>query len=511
MKVIALLLSSLLAVGTLPASAVGALYERPGGHRPPLQLKIPSVLQRGTSPLITFRLLFTTGAAYDPPGKEGVASLTAAMLAQGGSRTMSYEQIVEAMYPMATSVDWQVDKEMTVFSGTTHIENLDRYYGLLKVMLLDPGWRTEDFARLRDDAVNFLKVSLRESNDEELGKEYLYNILYSGHPYAHHNMGRTSSLEKLTLTDVREFYRTHYTQANVVIGLAGGFAEPFLQKVQADFAKLPAGTANKKRFEAPKPASGTRIEIVERNTRSTAISFGFPISINRASKDWPALAVAVSYLGQHRSSNGQLYQRLRESRGLNYGDYTYIEYFPRGMFQFTPDPNLGRQQQIFQIWIRPVEPDTTLFTLRAALFEFDKLVREGMPREAFEATREFLGKYSSILTQTQDLRLGYALDSRYYGIPDFNTYMRSELSKLTLEDVNRAIRQYLKSDQMRMVFITGDGKALREQLIKGEPSPMKYNAPKPQAILDEDKIIQAYPIRVKPEDIVVVPAAKVFE
>src|SRR5678815_4918270 len=100
-----------------------------------------SILQPGTSPLVVFRVLFMTGAAFDPPGKEGLASLTAAMLAEGGSRSMTYQQIVDAMYPMATSVNWQVDKEMTVLSGTTHVENLDRYYALLKDMLLDPGFR----------------------------------------------------------------------------------------------------------------------------------------------------------------------------------------------------------------------------------------------------------------------------------------------------------------------------------------------------------------------------------
>src|SRR3712207_1101008 len=76
--------------------------------------KIASVLQPGTSPLVTFRLLFMTGSASDPAGKEGVASLTAAMLAEGGTRAMTYEQIVAQMYPMATGFGWQADKEMTV-------------------------------------------------------------------------------------------------------------------------------------------------------------------------------------------------------------------------------------------------------------------------------------------------------------------------------------------------------------------------------------------------------------
>lgn len=487
-----------------PLMAFGSPHEN-------MSTKIVNVLVPNRSPLITFRIVFMTGAASDPAGKEGVAALTAAILAQGGTAKMSYEQIVEAMYPMATSINWQIDKEMTVFSGTTHTDNLDKYYALINQMLLDPGFRADDFTRLRTDLVNFLKVSLRETNDEELGKEYLYNIIYDGHAYEHQNAGTVSSLEKLTIDDVKAFYKANYTQANMVLGLAGGYPKDFAAKVEADFAKLPAGQPNKAKYETPKVASGMRIAIVKRETRATAVSLGFPINVTRADKDWPALAVVASYFGQHRSSNSYLYQKLREARGLNYGDYAYIEYFPRGMFQFTPDPNLGRSTQIFQIWIRPVTPENGHFVLRAALYEYDKLVRDGMSKETFEATREFLIKYNNILTQTQDAQLGYALDSRYYNIPDYVTYMRDQLSKLTLEDVNNAIRKYLKSDSMRIVIITKDAEALRDAIVNNKPSPITYNSPKPKEITDEDKVIESYKVNVKSEDVVIVPVEKVFQ
>jgi len=202
---------------------------------------------------------------------------------------------------------------------------------------------------------------------------------------------------------------------------------------------------------------------------------------------------------------------MREMRGLNYGDYSYIEYFPNGMFQFEPDPNLARQQQIFQIWIRPVEVNTGVFTLRAALYEYDKLVRDGLSREAFEATRQFLTKYSNILTQTQSARLGYAIDSRYYGIGDFNDYLRDALAKLTVEDVNRAIRRYLTTDRMQIVIITKDPKPFQDAVAKNTPSPITYNSPKPKEIMDEDAVIQSYRINVKPGDITVTPVDRIFE
>jgi zinc protease len=181
------------------------------------------------------------------------------------------------------------------------------------------------------------------------------------------------------------------------------------------------------------------------------------------------------------------------------------------MFLMIPDPNLARQQQIFQVWIRPVEQENGVFALRAALYEYDKLVRDGMSLQAFETTREFLSKYANVLTQTQSARLGYALDSRYYGIPDYNMYVRGQLAKLTLADVNAAIRRHLKTDSMRIVVVTRNGEGFRDTVVNNKPSPITYNSPKPKEIMDEDKVIQVYKINVRPEDIRIVPAAQLFD
>jgi zinc protease len=414
------------------------------------------------------------------------------------------------MYPIATSFDWQVDKEMTVFSGSTHVDNLERYYGLISQMLLDPGFREDDFKRLKEDAINFLKVSLRESNDEELGKEALYNRIYEGHPYGHHNIGIVQALEKLALSDVREFYRQNYTRGNLVIGLSGAYPATFSKRLEADFGKLPNDSTQAIKIPPPKTRHRWEMDIIARETRSTAISLGFPIQVRRGHKDWPALALAVAYFGQHRSSNGLLYQRLREARGLNYGDYAYLEYFPRGMYQFQPDPGLGRQQQIFQIWIRPVEPQNGHFALRAALYEFDKLVREGLSKAAFEATRAFLMKNVDVLTQTQDAQLGYALDSRYYGIAEFNTYMRSELGKLTLEDVNGALRRHLKTDAVQIVVVTKDATSFREAIVSNKTSPITYNSPKSDALLEEDKVIASHKLPIASDAVRILPVDQIF-
>jgi len=470
-----------------------------------------SVLLPTSSPIVTFRIVMPFGAAIDPAGQEGISALCGAMLAGGGTRTLSFEKIVSAMYPMAAGFRAQVDKEMTVFIGETHVDNLERYYALIREMLLDPGWRRDDFKRLKENAINYLKVNLRGNNDEELAKEQLYNFIYAGRPFGHHNLGTIRSLERLSLEEVKEFYRACWVTASMVIGIAGGYPDHFPSKVEADFtARLSAGNDVLLIFDQPGKIKGLEMQIIEKETRGTAISLGFPIPVTRSHPDWPALLVAQSYLGQHRSSNSFLYKQMRQIRGLNYGDYAYIEYFPRGMAQFQPDPNLARHQQIFQIWIRPVEPQNGTFALRMALYELRKLVDNGMTEEDFDATRRFLTKFVNVLVSTQDARLGYAIDSHFYRMPEFTRHVKQRLAALDLNEVNRCIRKYLQADNVKIVVVARDAEGFRRAVLDNAPSPISYPSPMPQEVLDEDKIIESYRLGLTPDHVTVVPVDQVF-
>jgi zinc protease len=315
----------------------------------------------------------------------------------------------------------------------------------------------------------------------------------------------------MSVADLEAFYKKHYTQANLIIGLAGGYPAGFAERVKKDFAALPEGPADK--FELPEPAAlhHNQATIIEKDTRSVAWSIGFPINLKRGDPDFPALLVAQSWFGQHRESGGQLYNRMRELRGLNYGDYDYIEYFPRGMFQFQPDPNIARHQQIFQIWIRPVETPNAVFALRLAMYELDKLVKNGIPEQDFERTRSFLSKYVNILTKTKSAELGYAIDSKYYGMPEYNEYLKSALAKMTVADVNRAVKKYLRSDNLQIVGVAKDAAAVKAAITSAAATPIHYNSPKPQDILDEDKKVDVWPLGLKAEDVTIVPVDSVFE
>ena len=462
----------------------------------------------GKSPLVTIRIVFLTGAAAEPADKAGVADLTASMLAQGGTREMTYRQILDAMFPMATSVSEEVDKEMITFSAQTHIDNLEAFYKIFRAMLLDPGWREDDLRRLKDAAINYLRVTLRGNNDEELGKEALYNILYEGTRYGQNNAGAVSALEKISLDDVKQFYASPLRHSSIMIGLAGGYPPAFAARVRKDFG---GGTSSPSAAPQPKPVPRNRVVVIEKDTRSVAYSLGYPIDVKRGDPDYPALLLATTYLGNHRTSVGRLFQRMREARGLNYGDYAYIEYFPRGMYVFEPSPNLARRSQIFQIWIRPVEPDTANFALRLALYEMDKLVTSGLSAEDFERIRAFVGKYVGTLTKTKRAELGYAMDSAFYDIPEYGAYIQAALANLTRAQVNQAIRRHLRADRVQIVAVSNHAEDLKRQLLADTAPPLPYNSPKPPDIVEEDKVVQSWKLGLRPEDVTIVPVAKIFE
>jgi zinc protease len=465
-----------------------------------------------SSPLeqLTVKILFDAGSAHDPKGKEGLAMLSAAMISEAGSKAMRIDEITRALYPIAGGFGGRVDKEMTTFTGRIHADNWAKFLDVVLPQLLEPGFREDDFKRLRDAQKNALTQDLIANNDEELGKERLQYLIFKGTPYAHPPVGTAAGIDAITLDDVRDFVRKHYTLGHLTVGLGGAVPAAMTARLRGELSKLPAGRSGAPAAVVATKPEGMKVEIIDKSTRAVAISLGFPIEVTRAHPDFAALSVARSWLGEHRSSMSHLYQRIREVRGMNYGDYAYIEAFPRGMFQFYPDPNVARKAQIFEIWIRPVVPENAHMALRIATHELEKLVANGLSQSDFDATREYLMKNVFVLTSNQNQQVGYALDSAFYGTPEFTKYMRDALQKLTVADVNRAVKKHLQAKNMFVVMIADDAAGLKEALVTDRFSPIKYDADKPAALLEEDKVIGARNLGLDAADVTITPVDAVF-
>ncbi|MDA1093335.1 MAG: pitrilysin family protein [Acidobacteria bacterium] len=482
-----------------------------GGAEPSAPTSGGVGLPTPNSPLVTLRVMVKTGSIDDPAGLNGLNALTAMMIGQGGTTALSYQELTTALYPWAASISAHYDKEVTTIVGEVHRDHLEPFYAIFRDLIVHPRLEATDFERNRDFLTNAIVSTLRGNDDEELGKQTLNALLYAGHPYEATEMGTEQGLASITLDDVRAFHAAHYTRDNLLIGVAGGYTDGFLERIETDLAAgLPAGDALRGDLPAPRALEGREVLIVEKDAIATAISLGFPIDVTRADDDFYPLMVANSYFGEHRTFNGLLMNQMRGLRGLNYGDYSYIEQFIQDGGSTFPAPNTPRRQQFFSIWIRPVPHHNAAFALRQAVRELDRLVEDGLSEADFEVTREYLVNYSTLYVQTSSRRLGYALDSEFHDTDFFVDEIRNRLSTMTVGDVNAAVKRHLQAENLGIAVVTREAEAFRDALLSDESPSVTYNTEVDEDILAEDERIKSYPLAINPDRVRVVPVEQMF-
>ncbi len=160
-------------------STAGAQPARPGPITPSV------VLPANDEPAVSLAAWFQVGSGDDPVGKEGLAWLTAQMVARAATQDNAYDQILARLYPMAADYGITVDTEMTVLSGRAPRDKASEYLALFTAAYTKPAFDTADFERLRAEALSYVEKNLRYALDEELGKAAFVDALFAGTSYAH--------------------------------------------------------------------------------------------------------------------------------------------------------------------------------------------------------------------------------------------------------------------------------------------------------------------------------------
>jgi len=472
------------------------------------------LLPSRATPFVSIRFLFETGSVDDPPGKEGLAAATGSLLAEGGTRSLTYEKLLDALYPMAAGIGVHVERNVTVVHGTVHRDHLDRYYDLIRQVVLTPRYDTKEFDRLKDDQHNNLVAGLRAVDDEGFGMESLASLLYPGHAYGRPVEGTVRGIGGLSADDTEAFHKTRFTRDRLTLGLAGFLPDGFVERVAEDLLALPETGTPRGAPPGPSPRrAGFDALVVTKPARAWAISLGHPLSITRADDEFFPLFVANSYFGEHRTFNGVLMAKMRSDRGLNYGDYSYVENFVQDGASTFALANVPRRRQAFTIWIRPVAAEHAHFAIRLAVRELRRLVEGGLSRDAFDETRAFLLNYSKLWVQTPARRLGFAMDGAFYGGKSLVDELADRLPAMTVEDVNAAVRRHLAPENLSVAVIAdpeGAGPFV-EALAANTPSPVVYESATKPEVLAEDLEIAREPLPVETARCRIVPAETMFE
>src|SRR4051812_46916128 len=414
----------------------------------PTNVDVKLVSLNSPSSLYEVQIMVFAGSANDPAGKEGTANLVARSLIEGGfgdpKNPVTKERLADITRPWGDAAlpTVRVDKQATVISMTVPRDAYPQFVQqVLQPMLTQPLFLPAELDRLRKEALTTIQSGLRFEQQEMLGLLTLDNYVLNRTPLQNLASGTVAGLNAVTRDDLIAYYKGYFTRNNLAVSTS--FNDP--QALALLKSALPgAGPAVEPVKIAVEPLNGHHLIIVTQpNAIATGIHMGFPIDLARGQADYWPLFIANVVLGLHRDDYGRMYQDIREARGYNYGDYSYIEYYAARPYSQFPPPGTPRHQQYFSTWIRPVGHQYAHFITKAMTAEYARLLNDGLkPDEVAKAKIKARTLYLNY-AESKGRQLGYKLDDIFYNMSavGYLDTMLKSIDAVTPEQVNAAIKR----------------------------------------------------------------------
>ena len=379
-------------------------------------------------------VLYKVGSRNDPPGRTGFAHLFEHLMFGGSANVPDFDEALQ-----------RAGGENNAVTGADHT----LYYDILPAANVETAlWLEADrMARLRLDQRSLdtqKKVVVEEFKETCLEEPYgdlyhhLNDLVYTVHPYRWPVIGeRFEHIRDASLEDVRSFYYTYYRPDNAVLTVAGGYDDTLIRdQIERWFADIPPSDAAHPRPTLPREPEQTRgrQRTVRADVPSPVLYLNYRTP-GRLHPDFPALDVLCFLLGSGRSSF--LYKRLVRDGDL--------------FAEASASHNDSLDSGAILVEARPDE-DADFATARAALLRaVSEFVEQGVSATNLQKVTNRLEQHNlfrsiNVANRASELTFFAAL-----GQPDLiNTELDRYLA-LTVDDVNRVARTYLRPELLSEV------------------------------------------------------------
>ena len=417
---------------------------------PPYEVRtLPNGLQvvvvpHHEQPAVSIRMLVRAGAAYDPPGKAGVASMSASLLDQGTtSRTAA--QIADTIDFIGGSLSTGAATDLTFINVLVMKDSFPLGLDLLSDVARNPVFDPAELERQREQALGSLQVSYEDP--EYIANVVFERLVYGFHPYGMPNNGTPETVAKLTRDDIRDFHRKYFAPNNALMAIVGDVtneeafaaAERVLGNWERKPIEVPASV------DPPKPAR--RVIVIDKpDSVQTEIRAGH-LGIPRKHRDYMSLNLAIKILGGEGSN--RLHRVLRTERALTYGASADMD-------TFRDTGNVVAETD--------TRSAATGEALRLIVEEFFRLQRERpYERELSDAQAYLTGSFP-LTIETPNAIATQVLNALFYGLPleELQTY-RDRVTAVSVDDIERVARYYLQPDRLSVALV-GNAAAFRDQL-----------------------------------------------
>jgi zinc protease len=395
-------------------------------------------------PAVNIRLLVRAGAAQDPKGKGGVATLTAALLDQG-TGTKSAFQIADTIDAIGGAMGTGAGSDLSFVNAVVMKDSFGLAMDLLADVVRNPAFSEEEIDRQRQQAVSGLQVS--QNDPDYLASVVFDRLVYGFHPYGLPNSGTAESLAAVTREDLQQFHARYFVPNNMILAIVGDLtSEEAFGAAERVFGKWPRADVPVQKLIEPPPPTRRVVIIDKPDAVQTEIRVGH-LGIPRKHQDYMAVDLAFKILGGEGAN--RLHRVLRSERGLTYGASADIQTLKQtGDFVAETD----------------TRTDTTGEALRLIFEEYGRLRRDRVNERELADAQAYLAGNFPLTIETPDAIATQVLNAVFYELPleEIPTY-RERVQAVSPDDVQRVARTYVHPDRLAVVLV-GNASAFVPQL-----------------------------------------------
>ena len=248
------------------------------------------------------------GSVADPSDYAGMAHFCEHMAFKSTtSRTAG--ELAEQFDAMGGFVNAYTAKLLTCYYCTVLEKHRTQGLELLADMVLNPAYRKDEVETER--RVILEEIAMCEDNPEDLVMARLSEGVWQDSALGREILGKEESVARITPQALREYQRSHYNGANLVISAAGRLDE---QAFVAECERLFGGVARGERVpDAENGSYRTVCALAEKDIEQNHLCIGFRSYPMFDSRRY-ALSVLSALTGGTMSS--RLFRSIREQEGL---------------------------------------------------------------------------------------------------------------------------------------------------------------------------------------------------
>ncbi len=385
-------------------------------------------------PMLDVRIVFDAGSARDEI--PGTALMANGLLAEGAA-TDSSQVLAEKFEAVGAVFGNGSLKDMAWLSlrSLRDEQYLKPALLNLKNILIHPDFPRAAYKR----ELERLKQSVKAAKQSpgSIASELFYKELYGDHPYANPSEGTEKSLQKLHLSDLKNFYKKYYVAKNAVVAIVGQ-----LDRQQAEdmaemlMRELPAG----ERAEAlptVKPLSAAKTIHVDFPSAQSTVMMG-QIGMARGDADYFSLYLANHAFGGS-GFGSRLMDEVREKRGLAYSTYSY----------FSPMREAGP----FQIGVK-TRNDQVEQALQIIRAELSKLINHGVAEDELQdSVKNITGGFPLRIDSNKKIT-EYLSVIGFYDLPlNYLDVFVDQFKLQTKQQIDDAIKRRINADKMLTVIV----------------------------------------------------------